>query len=518
MSQDRSAAARAALESRARRLAPLPGARRRPGVPSAAPRRGGAGRRRAEARRRAGSSCRSFCSRPSAMAAKFGYDYFVEGRFLVSTDDAYVGANTAIIAAKAPGISPRSPVAHNQIVHQGDLLAMIDDGDYRSRSTPPRTRSTRRTRRSRASAARSRRRASVIAQAAGADRRLAGATGAPPRPIQRAALEYDRSHKLAQTNFGSQQRLEQATADRDRTAAAIAGGQGERRLGAAALEGAKANLDVLKAQQRRGRARRAPNSSTALAKAERDLSFTEILAPFDGVVGNKAVEVGQYRRSRATRLMALVPLDSVYVDANFKETQLDGDPAGPEGRRRRRRARRQVDPGVVTSISPASGAQFSLLPPDNATGNFTKVVQRVAVRITLAPDGDRRTARCGRAFPSSPPCTRATRASRSRRCSARSASARGRQGAAAVSDASRRRRAAPAAPAPAGRAAGGAAGEHFDKRRLVAFIFMVFGMFMAILDIQIVSASLSQIQAGLSASQDEVTWVQTELSRSPKSS
>jgi membrane fusion protein (multidrug efflux system) len=123
---------------------------------------------------------------------------------------------------------------------------------------------------------------------------------------------------------------------------------------------------------------------TAEEKAERDLSFTQIRAPFDGVVGNKAVELGQYAQP-GTRLLALVALNSAYVDANFKETQLESIRPGQKVDLAVDSYGGRVIQGVVASIAPASGAEFSLLPPDNATGNFTKVVQRIAVRIAVAP-------------------------------------------------------------------------------------------------------------------------------------
>ena len=123
----------------------------------------------------------------------------------------------------------------------------------------------------------------------------------------------------------------------------------------------------------------------AVERAERDLSFTQIRAPFDGVVGNKAVTRGQYAQPGA-RLMAIVPLQSAYVDANFKETQLDAIHPGQEVDVAIDSFDGRVVPGVVQSVSPASGAEFALLPPDNATGNFTKVVQRFPVRIAIAPD------------------------------------------------------------------------------------------------------------------------------------
>ena len=124
---------------------------------------------------------------------------------------------------------------------------------------------------------------------------------------------------------------------------------------------------------------------TALAKAERDLSFTRVLAPFDGTVGNKAAEVGNFVMP-GTRLMALVPLDASYVDANFKETQLADIKPGQKVDVAIDALGGKVIQGVVSSISPASGSEFSLLPPDNATGNFTKIVQRVAVRVNFPDD------------------------------------------------------------------------------------------------------------------------------------
>ena len=314
-------------------------------------------------------------------AGKFGYDYFVEGRFLVSTDDAYVGASTAIIAAKAGGHLLQVPVVDNQVVHQGDLLALIDGGDYQiavdSAQAKVDTQDATIARFGRQIDAQ----ASVIAQASAQVDASQAQLRSGEAEVQRAALEYDRSLKLAQTNYGSQQRLEQATADRDRTAAALSAARASAASVAAALVGAKANLDVLKAQRDEA-ARQRDELMTALSKARRDLSFTRVLAPFDGTVGNKAAEVGNLV-APGTRLMALVPLDASYVDANFKETQLGGiKPGQPADVSIDALGGRTIQ-GVVSSISPASGSEFSLLPPDNATGNFTKVVQRVAVRITF---------------------------------------------------------------------------------------------------------------------------------------
>jgi membrane fusion protein, multidrug efflux system len=314
---------------------------------------------------------------------KTAYDYFVEGRFLVSTDDAYVGALTSIIAAKATGHITEVPVVQNQVVHKGDLLVSIDDGDYNNAVDAARARIGTQD----ATIARFARQidaqAAIIAQAAA----QAEATGAQVKSaeadVERAALEYDRSYKLAQTNFGSQQRLEQATADRDRTVAALAAARASVASTAAALDGAKANLDVLKAQKLEASQQRG-ELVTALDMAQRNLSFTRVVAPFDGTIGNVAAHVGDFVQP-GTRMMALVPVDASYVDANFKETQLGDIKPGQKVDVAIDALDGKVVEGVVSSISPASGAQFSLLPPDNATGNFTKVVQRVAVRVTF-PD------------------------------------------------------------------------------------------------------------------------------------
>ncbi|HYC25967.1 MAG TPA: HlyD family secretion protein [Roseiarcus sp.] len=314
----------------------------------------------------------------------FAYQWFVEGRFIVSTDDAYVGADTAVIAAKVAGHISSVAVADNAQVHSGDLLVKIDDGDYRLAVDTARNRIDTQD----ATVARIGRQVdaqrSVIAQAESQAATARAQQLAMEADAQRAALEFERAQKLAQLNFGSQQRLEQAQADRDRTEASKAAAAAAVASADAAVSGAKANLDVLSAQKVEAERSRA-ELQTALAKAERDLSFTTVSAPFDGVVGNRAAQVGEYVQP-GTRLLALVPLASAYVDANFKETQLASIRPGQKVDIAVDSLDGRVIEGTVTSVAPASGSQFSLLPPDNATGNFTKVVQRVPVRIALPAD------------------------------------------------------------------------------------------------------------------------------------
>jgi membrane fusion protein (multidrug efflux system) len=183
-----------------------------------------------------------------------------------------------------------------------------------------------------------------------------------------------RQQALAVQKFASQQTLEQAQANRDQAAAAVQSAQ-------AVIDAAVANLDVLKAQQQEA-ARTRDELQTALAKAERDLSFTVIRAPVDGVFSNRAVQTGDYVQT-GQRIASLVPLGDVYIEANFKETQLDRIHPGQPVSISVDALPQHAIKGTVASLSPASGAIFSLLPPDNATGNFTKIVQRLPVRIEV---------------------------------------------------------------------------------------------------------------------------------------
>ena len=141
---------------------------------------------------------------------------------------------------------------------------------------------------------------------------------------------------------------------------------------------------MLNAQVKEAQGVRAELQSS-LDKALLDLSYATVRAPFNGVIGNKVVQVGQYVQP-GTRLLALVPLDTAYIEANYKETQLDSIRPGQPADVAVDAAEGRVYHGVVESIAPASGSQYSLLPPENATGNFTKIVQRVPVRIRV--DGE----------------------------------------------------------------------------------------------------------------------------------
>jgi membrane fusion protein (multidrug efflux system) len=300
-------------------------------------------------------------------AGWFGYDYATVGRFMVSTDDAYVRSDATTLAAKASGYVAAIAVADNSRVHAGDIIARIDDGDYRLAVEAARDKVATQ------QATVARIGEQIVAQQAAVAQAKAQVASAQAVE-RRTQSELRRQQALAGKEFASRQTLEQALSNRDQAVAAEQSAQ-------AAVDAAGATVEVLKAQQREA-SRTLQELRTARAKAERDLSFTVIRAPVDGTIGNRAMQVGEFVQT-GQRLASLVPLDAVYVDANFKETQLARIAPG-------QRVAVHVDAlpdraieGTVTSISPASGSVFSLLPPDNATGNFTKIVQRLAVRIRL---------------------------------------------------------------------------------------------------------------------------------------
>ena len=298
------------------------------------------------------------------------FSYVTHGRFVVSTDDAYVGAPVSTISSRVSGHVVAVAVVNNQSVKAGDLLAKIDDGDYRLAVES----AQRKIETQNASLARL---DSQSLQQNAAITQARAQISAAEADAQRAQGDFDRAQTLAAADFNSRAKLDQARADRDRTQAAL-------QSALAGLTAAEAGLDVLKAQKSELASSKS-ELETVLARATRDLSFTEIRAPFDGVVGNKAVQLGQFVQT-GMRLLALVPLESVYVDANLKETQIAPLKIGMRAEIRADAFPDRVFEGHIESLAPATGAQFSLLPPENATGNFTKVVQRVPVRIALPDD------------------------------------------------------------------------------------------------------------------------------------
>jgi len=302
-----------------------------------------------------------------AGAADFGYGYLTTGRYLESTDDAYVKADSTIVAPKVSGYLAEVLVADNEQVKAGQLLARIDDRDFRTAL------------------------AQAHADVAGAEATVrnldaqialqhpvieqgSADVAAAEASLQFARQEQSRYDDLMKSGAGTVQHAQQTDSQLREKIAQLQHGK-------SGLIAAQKKVDVLTTDRAKAVAQldhtRAVEQQMAL-----NLSYTEITAPVDGTVGARTLRVGQFVQA-GTQLMAVVPLDAVYVVANFKETQLthvrNGQPVEVEidsfhGTRLK---------GHVDSLSPASGLEFALLPPDNATGNFTKIVQRVPVKIVL---------------------------------------------------------------------------------------------------------------------------------------
>lgn len=299
----------------------------------------------------------------------FGRDYWLVGRFHVSTDDAYVQADTVTVAPKVPGYLTQVLVGDNQSVTAGQVLARIDARDY--------------------TASLDQARADVAAAEATIEAKQAAIVVAQSNTESaKATITVDRSNQvfaeqdskryayLAGTGFGSVQNAQQTAS---RTAAALAAIQRDE----AALASAVAQVGLQKAELAQARAALA-RSQAVQDQAELNLGYATIASPGDGVVGNRTLRVGQYVQA-GTELMSVVPTASAYVVANFKETQLTDVRRGQPVEIGVDMFPSRTYHGQVDSLAPASGQSFALLPPDNATGNFTKIVQRIPVRITLSP-------------------------------------------------------------------------------------------------------------------------------------
>ena len=303
-------------------------------------------------------------------AAGYGVNYFLVGRFFVGTDDAYVRANNTTLGARVSGHIAAILPGDNAVVHGGDVIFKIDDGDYRIAVDAARTRIATQ----QATIDRIGRQVTALESAVEqAKAQLASAEAG----LKRAGLDFDRQQDLSNKGFASRATFEVSEAGRDQGVAAVKSAQ-------AAYDTALNNVEVTKAQQAESRAQLA-ELQTTLAKAERDLDFTSVRAPVEGTFSNRMVNTGDFIVV-GQRLGNVVPLDDVYIDANFKETQLKrirpGQPVtiSVDAYGHRKFA------GVVDSISPAAGSVFTLLPPDNATGNFTKIVQRLPVRVRVPKD------------------------------------------------------------------------------------------------------------------------------------
>ena len=301
------------------------------------------------------------------VAAVYGWHWWHNGRFLESTDDAYVGGDITVISPKVSGYILTASVTDNQTVHAGDLLVKIDDRDYRAaldrdeaaiagqQAVLANLLATRNLQQA------------VIAQAE------AGVTAAAAE-TQRSRDDAQRLRNLSATAAVSVQSSQRADADYKQAAA---NGQKAQAMKLAADR----EIDVIATRRQQALA------ALAQATAERDiaklnLGYTELRAPIDGTVGNRNARNGAYAAA-GSHMMSIVPARGLWIDANFKESQLARFRPGVAATIEADAVPGRRFHGHVASLSPATGAQFSVLPPENATGNFTKIVQRIPVRIVL---------------------------------------------------------------------------------------------------------------------------------------
>ena len=307
----------------------------------------------------------------AAGAAALGHRWWTVGRFIESTDDAYVGGNVTAVAPHVAGFVAQILVADNERVHQGQLLVRLDPRDFQAALDH-------------ATAVAAQRQAALagleakVALQQETIRQAAADLAAKTARAAFAGEDAVRYRDLALTSFGSRQNAERA-------ASLDAEAQSAGQAAQAALAAARQQLVVLQAAITEARA------GVAQAEADREtarlnLGYTEIRAPIDGYIGNRAAQVGAYVAGGAY-LLSVIPAQGLWVDANFKEDQVahmqPGEPATViadvlPGREFR---------GHIASLAPGTGAIFSVIPPENATGNFTKIVQRVAVRVAL-DDGE----------------------------------------------------------------------------------------------------------------------------------
>jgi membrane fusion protein, multidrug efflux system len=302
-------------------------------------------------------------------AVVYGLQWLLHGRFIISTDDAYLRADSVTVAPRVSGYIEALYVTENQKVEAGQPLLRIDTRNYRD---------------------------AVAQNSAMVNARIADIGAAESQILQQEALILQRKAELAGASANVQFARDQAKrygALRDQGAETderYAQSVNERNQKEATETSAAANVHVaerqlatLKSQVEQSRAQLDAARASA-SSAQMNLDDTLIRASVAGFVGDDSARVGQYVQP-GTRLMSIVPVQGVYLVANFKETQLKRMHIGQPATIKLDALGSTEISGEVESFAPGTGAQFALLPPENATGNFIKIVQRVPVRVRLMP-------------------------------------------------------------------------------------------------------------------------------------
>jgi membrane fusion protein (multidrug efflux system) len=305
-----------------------------------------------------------------AAAAWFARDWWTDGRFIESTDDAYIGGNVTAISPHVAGFVAQILVADNQPVQAGQILVRLDDKDMRASADH-------------FQALVEERRAVLAALKARVVLQQSAIRQASAEVEAKAALaafsrqDAKRYSSLVNTTAVTRQDTDRSSAADEQAKAAVQSAQ-------AALDGARQQVDVLNAQIAEANAALA-QAAADLQTAHLNLGYTEIRSPIDGFAGNRAAQEGAYV-SVGTYLLTIVPARGLWIDANFKEDQLGRIRPGDRASVVADVMPGRVIHGRVASVAPGTGAVFSVIPPENATGNFTKIVQRVPVRIALEAD------------------------------------------------------------------------------------------------------------------------------------
>jgi len=308
-----------------------------------------------------------------AGGAWWGAEWWNNGRFIETTDDAYVGGNVTTIAPHVSGLIQSIAVRDHQLIQAGQVLLRLDPSDYK--------------------AALSRAQAIVAGTEAMLDSLKAQLTlqqlvidqSAADLTVKSAQASFtttdaERYRSLAATSAGSRQ-------DQQRTASLETQAHATVLSAAAALQAARQRIPVLEAQVKKAEAD-VMQARAELQTAQLNLGYTEIRSPIDGFVGNRSAQIGAYVQ-QGGYLLSVIPAHGLWVDANFKENQLAEIVPGRVASVVADVLPGHVFKGHVVSLSPGTGAVFSVIPPENATGNFTKIVQRVPVRVLLDDRDDK---------------------------------------------------------------------------------------------------------------------------------
>ncbi|WP_375618526.1 MULTISPECIES: HlyD family secretion protein [unclassified Bartonella] len=297
----------------------------------------------------------------------FSYKWITQWRYMLSTEDAYVQGDIAAIATKLNGYIEKIAIKANQVVKKDDVLFYLDNGDYQIAldQTKAHLDTQKKTL------------LRIDAQITAAHSALDDAKAqkaAASAIATNAQLTLKRVTELKANRYAPQSDVDDAKSAYEQAIANI-------NRADAQIAAARANIRVLEAQRSETESQ-TKSLELSREKAQRDLDSTIIRAPFDGIIGNLTAKTGDFVVN-GQRLAALVPIHALYIEANYKETQLQNIHAGQKAYISVDAFKKQVFTGTVLSISPATGAVFSLLPPQNATGNFTKIVQRIPIRISI---------------------------------------------------------------------------------------------------------------------------------------